>query len=805
MQKDQYEDSSQSLAQSGTELQSHSSETQLQSHSSDNSLASSDTSMLNEQSIEASPVNQSTHTNEQTMNTNNLSGTNQGQGQDHGAEAHGQTAHASVQDNQGGMYAQGNLPVQQGQYVAQGQQAQQGQYVAQDQHAQQGQPNQYSNTTQHGMQWGMSQQPQQPQQQQPHQQQLQQLGAMEQFAPQQGQHSTMDQQPHQQGQQGNMGQYPNHGNMAMSNGKYYANGASMNNGYAQGNQGNGAAMNNGYAQGNQGNGAAMNNGYAQGNQANGAAMNNGYAQGNQGRGATHGADVSAGNANSKGLLALKSGEWSSNLSMHILMIAIISILLLIPTLFFTYVLDDRMDNQEYAVDSIVEPWGYSQHFGDPNILLHMDVSSLFKVEDDSDEKKIKVEDKIIMAIASKSDSQIDIDFEKRYRGNYEATLYKTTVVQEGYIDLARAIGNVVSDNSSRKVSLNAVEFFVPVSYSRAIDDIKSITLNGKAYMVESIKHNSLNGFGVTLLQDDIEEILAGSNVSKVEHDLVKGSKQSSSSIASNVPALKNTFDADAERVNEDNTAVATVGRMSKATDPGMVRYRVEYVLRGSQKLLFRPLGQSTTTAFKGEWSNPSYTGSFLPSERTSDEKTFSATYLQNNIATALPLVLDTEKLYLFSSDDSYCLDFSNSITFYTLIDRLTKYVLLFISMCFVTVLACEIVMSRMVSLAQYVVIGVALIMFYMVLLALSEHTSFTFAYICASLLMSVMISLYLKAALNSKRSALAVCIMLLAMYAVLFAIVHIEAYALLVGTILLIAMLGIVMYITRRINVKVNF
>ena len=786
MQKDQYEDSSQSQAQSGTERQSHSSDTQLQSHSSDNSfLASSDTSKLNEQSIEASPVNQSTHTNEQTMNTNNLSGTNKGQ--DQGAEAYGQTVHASAQDNQGGMYAHGNPPVQQGQYVAQdqhaqqgqyvaqGQQAQQGQYVAQDQQAQQGQLNQYSNTAQQGVQWGMGQQPQQPQQQQPHQQQLQQPGAMGQFAPQQGQHSTMDQQPHQQGQQGNMGQYPNHGNMAMSNGKYYANGA------------------------------AMNNGYAKGNQANGAAMNNGYAQGNQGRGAAHGADVSAGHANSKGLLALKSGEWSSNLSMHILMIAIISILLLIPTLFFTYVLDDRMDNQEYAVDSIVEPWGYSQHFGDPNILLHMDVSSLFKVEDDSDEKKIKVEDKIFMAIASKSDSQIDIDFEKRYRGNYEATLYKTTVVQEGYIDLARAIGNVVSDNSSRKVSLNAVEFFVPVSYSRAIDDIKSITLNGKAYMVESIKHNSLNGFGVTLLQDDIEEILAGSNISKVEHDLVKGSKQSSSSIASNVPALKNTFDADAERVNEDNTAVATVGRMSKATDPGMVRYRVEYVLRGSQKLLFRPLGQSTTTAFKGEWSNPSYTGSFLPSERTSDEKTFSATYLQNNIATALPLVLDTEKLYLFSTDDSYCLDFSNSITFYTLIDRLTKYVLLFISMCFVTVLACEIVMSRMVSLAQYVVIGVALIMFYMVLLALSEHTSFTFAYICASLLMSVMISLYLKAALNSKRSALAVCIMLLAMYAVLFAIVHIEAYALLVGTILLIAMLGIVMYITRRINVKVNF
>ena len=59
---------------------------------------------------------------------------------------------------------------------------------------------------------------------------------------------------------------------------------------------------------------------------------------------------------------------------------------------------------------------------------------------------------------------------------------------------------------------------MPVSYSRAIDDIKSITINGKAYMVESIKHNSLNGFGRCLLQDDIEEILAGFNISKVEHD-----------------------------------------------------------------------------------------------------------------------------------------------------------------------------------------------------------------------------------------------------------------------------------------------
>ena len=66
--------------------------------------------------------------------------------------------------------------------------------------------------------------------------------------------------------------------------------------------------------------------------------------------------------------------------------------------------------------------------------------------------------------------------------------------------------------------------------------------------------------------------------------------------------------------------------------------------------------------------------------------------------------------------------------------------------------------------------------------------------------MSSMIALYLKAVLDSKRNAICVFLLLLAMYAVLFAIVHIQAYALLVGTILLVIMLGVVMFITRKLN-----
>ena len=196
---------------------------------------------------------------------------------------------------------------------------------------------------------------------------------------------------------------------------------------------------------------------------------------------------------------------------------------------------------------------------------------------------------------------------------------------------------------------------------------------------------------------------------------------------------------------------------------------------------------------------PSFAGDFLPREREVDSSklTFSANYYQNNLSTGHSKIMEDD----YSTDiKGFTIDLSDTSESYILIDRLTKYVLLVIAMTYVAVLAFEISAQRMVSLVQYVVIGAALILFYMVLLALSEHTSFTIAYLVAALLMSSMIALYLKAVLASKRDALCVFLLLLAIYAVLFAIVHIEAYALLVGTVLLVIMLGIIMFITRKLN-----
>ena len=305
-----------------------------------------------------------------------------------------------------------------------------------------------------------------------------------------------------------------------------------------------------------------------------------------------------------------------------------------------------------------------------------------------------------------------------------------------------------------------------------------------------------------------------------------------------MPTLSNSFDAEAQAANADSNTVATINRKLQEANtpdaiagtqayttsangdhsapslglglqgeqalPGILVVEAHFLVRGSQSLSYKPLAQVSELRLEGSGVVPSFAGDFLPREREVDATalTFSASYYQNNLSTGHAAFSESTSSY--SMYDGFEIGLSDTSESYVLIDRLTKYVLLFIAMTFVSVLAFELISQHMVSLVQYVVIGAALILFYMVLLSLSEHVSFTLSYVVAALLMSSMIGLYLKAVFASKRNALCVTALLLAMYAVLFAIVHIEAYALLVGTILLVIMLGIIMFVTRKLNTQSN-
>lgn len=509
-------------------------------------------------------------------------------------------------------------------------------------------------------------------------------------------------------------------------------------------------------------------------------------------------------------------KYSETLGFHILMVAIISLLLLIPTIFFSLVLDDRKSNEYSAISSMVSAWGDEQILND--IELGISVEKFTSYERDADGNIISsnyISQRMLVTPVHAS-NDIIVDTEKRYRGNYEASLYSLIVTQQARFDLQQVIQTLTNLNGIESVDRGGVFLLFTVSDTKGINEVKQLVINNKSFTPEPA--DKYNGFMVRLSMADVSAILHGEELPQNRSDVFADVSDEELELEP-VPALRNSFDAEKEAASYDESTVAVVGRNQLAetadhgfkgkdlglglkgeTAPaGVMVVEATYLVRGSQKLTFNPLGQVSELAISGQGVVPSFAGDFLPREREVDSSklTFSANYYQNNLSTGHSKIMEDD----YSTDlKGFAIDLSDTSESYILIDRLTKYVLLVIAMTYVAVLAFEISAQRMVSLVQYVVIGAALILFYMVLLALSEHTSFTIAYLVAALLMSSMIALYLKAVLASKRDALCVFLLLLAIYAVLFAIVHIEAYALLVGTVLLVIMLGIIMFITRKLN-----
>lgn len=488
----------------------------------------------------------------------------------------------------------------------------------------------------------------------------------------------------------------------------------------------------------------------------------------------------------------KKEKLSENLAFHILMVAVISLCLLIPTMFFEYVLNDRQYTEEMAIESIVTPWGEDQTLSDPIVVVPTPMLSKKYVNSDDETTVIEsVETKNFYVYPDDANSQNKLSLEKRSRGNYVATLYKVNTEQKGSFDLRHAYESIMALSKVDHAGYDEIYLYFPVEYKRSIGEIAFVNINGKDFAVEPSSFDT--GFMVTISPSEVRKIINGEPLGHTSNQ------------DSNAPALYNSLDAKAVKANESNNAVAQAGEKERSNfsllRPGELRYHAKFEVRGSQRFAYMALGNQTFTNISGVGTVPSFAGNYLPTEHSIDEQalSFDAIYKQSNLASGRRQIELDEK-FRFSDENSYVITIADRSMSYILIERLTKYVLLFIAMTFVTVLAFEIVAKRTVSLVQYVVIGVALVLFYMVLLSLNEHTNFTISYIVAALLMSSMVALYLKAVLDSKRNAICVFLLLLAMYAVLFAIVHIQAYALLVGTILLVIMLGVVMFITRKLN-----
>ncbi len=264
--------------------------------------------------------------------------------------------------------------------------------------------------------------------------------------------------------------------------------------------------------------------------------------------------------------------------------------------------------------------------------------------------------------------------------------------------------------------------------------------------------------------------------------------------------------------------------------PMTVKVALEFV--GTAQLAWVPAAGETRLTLKSDWRHPSFGGQFLPLSRTVRADGFDATWAVSALATSAPAdVLKGAAPCALSSGDALddeatgygggvvreaphapagagttaCLDtlavsFIDPVNPYVLSDRAVKYGLLFVALTFVAVGLVEVLSGRRVHPVQYGLVGLALALFFLLLLSLSEHLPFAASYAAAASACALLLTFYARFMLGRLSAGLAFGGGIAALYGLLYVLLQMEQNALVIGAVMLFAALAAVMALTRQVD-----
>ncbi|WP_339008912.1 cell envelope integrity protein CreD [Fusobacterium animalis] len=451
----------------------------------------------------------------------------------------------------------------------------------------------------------------------------------------------------------------------------------------------------------------------------------------------------------------------SPVTKKIVFLFVLTILLLIPLKLIGNLINDRGSLYNQTIINIGNEWGKSQKIIAPVITISYKdtgINSKDSVSNASNTKAVAVVpvEKKFAILPEELNATIEMKDEVRQRGIYNATVYNANVKLKGYFS--------AKDFPEDKKVLGCV--------SIGLTDTKAL-----------IKINKFK------IGDMDLEAMSGTMAAPLITNGISGQLG---------PEHNNT--------------------MNKEKIP----FEIDIDFRGSRDISILPLGKKNHFEIKSNWKSPSFSG-VLPTERTIDENGFSAVWEVSNLIRNYPQIIDVnndqfsdfyqdgvvyneydETTYFDNNDDGNTIvkvALFDSVTSYTQIYRACNYGILFIGMSLVVVFIFEVVSKKVAHYVQYGVVGFSLVIFYLLLLSLSEHIGFEWSYLVSSLAIVIPNSLYITSMTSSKKFGIGMFIFLSGIYAILFSILRMEQYALLTGSLLILAVLYAVMYLTKKADV----
>ena len=452
-------------------------------------------------------------------------------------------------------------------------------------------------------------------------------------------------------------------------------------------------------------------------------------------------------------------HWISNsATIKLISIGILILLLLIPTFMITSLIEERERTREAAINEVSNKWSREQIVCGPILTVP------YKQYREDEKGNLKETTAYAHFLPENLSVSGEIMPEKRHRGIYDVVVYNSQMQYKGNF-----LRPDFSEWDIAEEDILWKDAFVSVGISdmRGIQENIALQWNGSTQTFNP-------GMQATL-------IFTGNDQPRpYEYDSYGPYDNPNRNFPKNIA----------------NAGVST--RVPLSGREENLSYNFSLDLNGSKYLNFVPLGKETTVGLTSPWQNPSFDGAFLPEERTVEADGFDAHWKVLHLNRNYPQQWQGAA---YNVDDSvFGVNLLVPVDQYQKSMRSAKYAVMIIALTFLLFFFVEVLNRKRIHPFQYILVGLAICIFYTLLLSISEHTSFNFAYIISSVVIIGMITLYAQSIFKNQLLTRILAGMLVIIYGFIFVILQLQDFALLMGSIGLLIVLGIVMYLSRKVD-----
>ena len=461
---------------------------------------------------------------------------------------------------------------------------------------------------------------------------------------------------------------------------------------------------------------------------------------------------------------------TNSVLLKMVVIFFLILIMLIPMSLVQDLVNERQLREQNVISEIASKWGKEQVITSPILAVPYDIvtESLRKDSKGKEYNEISIDESWVYLLPENDKMAIDVSPEHLKRGIYQSVVYNST---------SKINGDYKGfDENKLPIEANKLKW-QQAKMIMGVQDLKGLLSNPKL------------------------------SINNVAYEFQKSNHEFN--------LFPNTFVAD---LKLENLAASKFN------------FKIDIELRGSKSINILPLANQSEIAAKGNWGNPSFNGGYLPEDRQVDEKAFEAKWSipsfarktpqqwnnndqaiynfngvnlieSDNLEYSVPVESSTTSIAGIASDaDMVQINFLPEVNNYQKATRATKYGILIIILTFVSLFFTEIIKKERIHLIQYLLIGVAMVLFYSLLIAFSEHFGFNWAYLVAGISTILLIATFIKAITKNNKTALLFTGILGLFYTFIYVLMQLRDYSLLVGTIGVFVILAVLMRISTKVN-----